>query len=115
LEDAIENAIENGRHGKGTVVVFSLGNSGGSRNQPLLPYPAICNEKILIVGSIASKGIASAQIVISDYFGRVFGDFYVTNTSPSVDFNLRGYPIGTYVVKLISCGQIDDTKTFVKQ
>ena len=79
----------------------------------IYPNPAGSADDVTIDCVLST--IASAQIVISDYFGRVFGDFSITNTAPSVDFNVRGYPIGTYVVKLVSCGQIIDTKTFVKQ
>lgn len=51
LEDAIDNAIDNGRNGLGCVVVFASGNWS-----PPIDYPAYYRSEILTVGSIASTG-----------------------------------------------------------
>lgn len=56
IDDAIDNALTNGRNGLGTVVVFAAGNGYGS---PVV-YPANSNEKILAVGSITSSGYRSS-------------------------------------------------------
>lgn len=56
LNDAIQNAFTNGRHGKGCVVVFAAGND--SINS--ISYPANCNEKILVVGAIDSTGVRAS-------------------------------------------------------
>lgn len=48
IDDAIENAILNGRNGLGTIIVFSSGNTNSSVN-----YPANVNEEILAVGAMS--------------------------------------------------------------
>jgi subtilisin family serine protease len=57
IDDAIENALRNGRGGKGCVVVFSSGNY--SANIPIFSpviYPANSNPNILTVGAISTCG-----------------------------------------------------------
>lgn len=60
LEDAIINAMTQGRNGKGTVVVFAAGNHGGSG--PNIDYPANFHEDILVVGSIDPTGNRSTFV-----------------------------------------------------
>lgn len=55
ISDAILNAINNGRNGKGCIVVFSTSNNNSS-----VSYPANSNENILAVGSITSSGSRSS-------------------------------------------------------
>ncbi|MCT4640428.1 MAG: S8 family serine peptidase [Bacteroidales bacterium] len=55
IDDAIDNALQNGRNGKGAIIVFSAGNSYGSVN-----YPANSNPDILAVGSLTSSGVRSS-------------------------------------------------------
>ncbi len=54
LEDAIDNAIENGRNGLGCIVIFASGNDG--HFYPLIDYPAYYRPEILVVGSVTSAG-----------------------------------------------------------
>lgn len=49
ITNAIQNAIQNGRNGKGTVVVFASGNSNGA-----VSYPANINPNIIVVGAISN-------------------------------------------------------------
>ena len=51
IDDAILNALTNGRNGKGMVVVFSSGNDDSS-----VSYPATVSSDILTVGSIQING-----------------------------------------------------------
>lgn len=51
LESAIDNAITNGRNGKGCIVVFASGN-----HAPTIDYPGDYRPEILTVGSISSLG-----------------------------------------------------------
>ncbi|MBK1896753.1 S8 family serine peptidase [Chryseobacterium paridis] len=51
ITDAIANAIQNGRNGKGTIVVFASGNEYGA-----VAYPAKINPDILAVGATTSTG-----------------------------------------------------------
>lgn len=48
IDNAISNALTNGRSGKGAVVVFASGNDYSSS----VNYPANCNSDILAVGAI---------------------------------------------------------------
>ena len=55
LEEAIDNAIDNGRNGLGCIVVFSSGNDcRGS-----VSYPANYRKEIMAVGAIDNKGARS--------------------------------------------------------
>ncbi len=51
LNDAILNAIRNGRNGLGCVVVFAAGNENSS-----VAYPANFNDSILVVGAMSPCG-----------------------------------------------------------
>lgn len=55
IDDAINNALINGRNGKGTIIVFATGNDNGG-----VGYPANSNPDILSVGSITSSGSRSS-------------------------------------------------------
>lgn len=55
LEDAINNALNNGRNGLGTILVFASGNQS-----PAIDYPANSNPNIITVGAIASSGNRSS-------------------------------------------------------
>uniref|UniRef100_UPI00240A80B4 S8 family peptidase n=1 Tax=Avrilella dinanensis TaxID=2008672 RepID=UPI00240A80B4 len=52
IDDAIDNALQNGRDGKGTLIVFASGNDYNN----VVSYPANSNPDILAVGSITSSG-----------------------------------------------------------
>ena len=56
LDNAIQNALTYGRHGKGCVVVFAAGNKEPYDISYNVKYPANCNDKILVVGSIDNTG-----------------------------------------------------------
>jgi len=56
LENAINNALTNGRGGRGSVVVFAAGNQSPSP----IDYPANFTGAILCVGAINNTGIRSA-------------------------------------------------------
>jgi len=53
LEDAILDALTQGRNGKGSVVVFASGNSGLSNR---VDYPGNFHDDILVVGAMNSNG-----------------------------------------------------------
>lgn len=53
INEAIQQAFQYGRQGKGCVIVFSSGNQGNSS----VNYPANCNDTILVVGSINRTGL----------------------------------------------------------
>lgn len=50
LEDAIINAITQGRNGKGCIVTFAAGNWG------VMDYPAYFDDRIITVGAIEANG-----------------------------------------------------------
>lgn len=53
INDAIQNALINGRNGKGAIIVFAAGNE----NNTVIRYPGNCNPNILVVGMIGTEGI----------------------------------------------------------
>lgn len=55
LENAITDAINSGRGGLGTVVVFAAGN-----HSPAIDYPASFHDDILVTGAITSTGQRSS-------------------------------------------------------
>jgi hypothetical protein len=55
IDDAINNALQNGRNGKGTIIVFATGNNNNS-----VSYPANSNPSILSVGAMTSSGTMSS-------------------------------------------------------
>ncbi len=50
IENALQNAVNNGRNGDGAVVIFSAGNTGGCVN-----YPAR-NNNVISVGAVDNRG-----------------------------------------------------------
>lgn len=55
INDAISNALQNGRGGKGTIIVFAAGNDNAA-----VAYPASINSNILAVGAMTSTGNRSS-------------------------------------------------------
>ena len=55
LEDAITNALSNGRNGLGTILVFASGNYSSA-----IDYPASFHDNALVTGAITSSGIRSS-------------------------------------------------------
>ncbi len=55
IDDAINNAILNGRNGKGTLIVFATGNNNSN-----VSYPANINTNIIAVGALTSSGSRSS-------------------------------------------------------
>jgi subtilisin family serine protease len=51
IDDAIDNAITNGRGGLGAIIVFSTGNGNGN-----VAYPANSNDGIIAVGAMTPCG-----------------------------------------------------------
>ena len=51
ITNAIDNALINGRNGKGTLVVFASGNNNGA-----ISYPANTNDNIICVGAMSNCG-----------------------------------------------------------
>lgn len=54
IDDAIDNALNNGRNGLGTILVFAVGNSNS-----IVSYPANYNDDIITVGAIDNDGSRS--------------------------------------------------------
>ena len=55
LESSIMNAMNNGRNGLGTIVVFAAGN-----HSPVTDYPGNFTPEILLVGATTSSGVRSS-------------------------------------------------------
>lgn len=58
LEDAIDNALTNGRNGKGCIVVFAAGNDifADLFDYQYVSYPACSDQRIIVVGNIMPDG-----------------------------------------------------------
>ena len=58
LEDAISNALTNGRNGLGCIMIFASGNSTKPQNPSSfgIKYPANWINDLLVVGAITSQG-----------------------------------------------------------
>ncbi len=85
LIDAIDNALENGRDGLGTVVVFSSGNDGGGG----VSYPAYSNPDILVVGSSEPCGYRV------QYPGECVYVCWDSNFGPALDLVAPGVRVPT--------------------
>ena len=92
LDDAIQNAFTYGRHGKGCVVVFAAGNNEPNENSYDVKYPANCNEKILVVGSVDSTGYIADDSCYGTELDLVAPGVNILSTIP---FNGTGRKSGT--------------------
>ena len=78
----------------------------------MFPNPVSDNLTIDCILNNASD----ASIQITDYFGLLYAEHALSPDATVVSFNTDGYPVGTYVVKLIcGGGAVADMKTFVKK
>ena len=68
INSAIQNAVTNGRNGKGCIVVFASGNYNGS-----IIYPANSNPDILTVGAISLCGERKSPLSCD---GEMWGSNY---------------------------------------
>jgi len=70
LEDAINNALTNGRNGKGCVVVFSSGNNNGA-----VLYPANSIDDIIVVGAMSPDGKRKSPSTVDNetWWGSNYG------------------------------------------
>lgn len=90
LENAILNAMANGRGGKGTLIVFAAGNYGGGG--AVMDYPGTFNDNILTVGSITSAGARSS---FSGYGTKLDVVAPGSNILSTIPTNTTGYMNGT--------------------
>lgn len=84
IDDAIDNALQNGRNGKGTIVVFATGNSYGA-----VSYPANSNPNILAVGAITSNGSRSNFSNYGSQLDVVAPGSGILSTIPNNDTGLK--------------------------
>lgn len=87
LENAIDNALTQGRNGKGCIVTFASGNKS-----PSIDYPGNYRNEILCVGSIEASG---KRFTTSAYGGKldiVAPGKDIWSTLPN---NSAGYATGT--------------------
>lgn len=88
IDEAIQNAFQYGRQGKGCIVVFAAGNGYGSS----VSYPANCNDTILAVGAIDETG---AIAVFSNYGTKLDLVAPGVNILSTLPNNSTGYMSGT--------------------
>lgn len=87
LEDAIKEALLQGRNGKGCIVVFASGNHNTD-----IDYPANSNREILVVGATQSNRKKSHFSSYGDQLDVVASGTQILSTLPN---NQIGYDSGT--------------------
>lgn len=92
IENAIQDAFTYGRYGKGCVVVFAAGNIENENDSSSVKYPANCNEKILVVGSIDSTGWKAPDSCYGTELDLVAPGVNILSTLP---YDTVGYKSGT--------------------
>ncbi len=72
IDNAIDNALTNGRNGKGMVVVFAAGNENDTNPR----YPGNSNPKILVVGAMSPCGERKSETSCDNesFWGSCYGD-----------------------------------------
>lgn len=88
LDNAINNALTEGRDGLGTIVIFAAGNS----DLPVINYPANANDNILSVGAITSSGSKWFDSSYGSKLDVVAPGQYILSTAPN---NTTLYDSGT--------------------
>ena len=91
LEEALLNAVTEGREGKGCIVVFASGNA--AKNRMVVDYPACFTPELLVVGSINAQekkstfsGYGSTLDVVApgeDIYLTMYGDSYIIDSGTS--------------------------------
>lgn len=88
IDEAIQDAFEYGRQGKGCIIAFSSGNNNSSN----VRYPANCNDTILVVGAIDSIGSRASFSNYGTELDIVAPGEHIFSTLPN---NQKGYKSGT--------------------
>ncbi len=75
LEQAIIDALYNGRNGKGTIVVFASGDSFSSQTliDEAITYPANLFDEVLVVGAIKQNGHRPSRFLYQDGWSSCYG------------------------------------------
>ena len=88
IEEAIQEAFEYGRNGKGCIITFAAGNNGTNQ----INYPAYCNDTILVVGAIDSIGMRAGFSNYGAELDIVAPGDHILSTLPN---DQVGYKSGT--------------------
>lgn len=101
LNNAINAALEQGRDGKGCVVIFATGNKTGGWSDKIdkIEYPANSNSSILAVGSTSREGKRSTFSKYGDAIDIVAPGEYIYTTTPisPISNDIYIYETGTSV------------------
>jgi serine protease len=87
LESAISNALNHGRNGLGTIIVFASGNGFGDIN-----YPAAFDDRNLVVGAMAANFNYAVWSNFGDKLDLAGPGVNILSTFPT---NAIGYDSGT--------------------
>ena len=88
IDEAIQDAFQYGRQGKGCIVVFASGNAYSSS----VSYPANCNDTILAVGAIGKTGARASFSNYGTELDLVAPGVDILSTLPN---DATGYKNGT--------------------
>ena len=90
LEEAIDNAIENGRNGKGCILIFAAGNN--DTIQTIVDYPAYYRPENITIGSSNSLGYRSPWSVYGPTLDFIAPGQNIFTTMPNWSYD---YASGT--------------------
>ncbi len=100
IESAINNALNKGRNGKGSVVLFSSGNDPGGNGNPV-SFPAIVTSAISVGASSMCDTRKNLSSCDGEFWGSNFGNsldivapgvkIYTTDISGSAGYNSSNY------------------------
>jgi len=100
IESAINNAVNNGRNGKGSVVLFSSGNDPGGNGDPV-SFPATVASAISVGASSMCDTRKNLSSCDGEFWGSNFGNsldvvapgvkIYTTDISGSAGYNSGDY------------------------
>lgn len=93
ISESIDNAINNGRNGKGSILVIAAGNFGNFNNiTNKIPFPGNYRSEILTVGAITKNGIRASFSSYGSALDVVAPGDSIYSTLPN---NNYGYKNGT--------------------
>lgn len=110
LEDAIDEALDNGRNGLGCIVVFSAGNDA-----PTMSYPATYRDELLAVGAINSNGLKRSSSAYGNKLDLVApGGGILTTNVPNTYFSSSGTSLATAYVSGVAGLILSENPNFTR-
>ena len=87
LEDAIYSVLENGRSGKGSIVIFAAGNY--DNNSYSVRYPANTIEKLIVVGAIKNDNTRASFSCYGSQLDIMAPGYQIYSTIPNSGYGTK--------------------------